>query len=222
MSKNILVVGANRGIGLELCRALAGRGDAVIAACRKASPDLNALAGVSVIGGVDVTDAASIAKLRAQVEGKRFDWLLVVAGVMRGGALASLEAGPIREQFEVNALGPLMTTVALLPSLGKGAKIGLLTSRMGSIADNTSGGSYGYRMSKAALNMAGMSLSHDLRGREIAVQLLHPGWVRTEMTGNTGNIDAAGAAAQLVARMDELTLAQSGRFVHANGEPLPW
>ena len=93
---------------------------------------------------------------------------------------------------------------------------------MGSVADNTSGGSYGYRMSKAAVNIAGVSLARDLEADGIAVALLHPGWVRTEMTGNTGNASAGEAAAGLLARIEELNMQNTGRFWHANGEPLPW
>ena len=103
-----------------------------------------------------------------------------------------------------------------------GAKVALITSRMGSIADNSSGGSYGYRMSKAALNAAGRSLAIDLAARGIAVGLLHPGYVRTDMTGGSGNVEASEAAAMLVARIDELDAAKSGSFRHANGEELPW
>ncbi len=93
---------------------------------------------------------------------------------------------------------------------------------MGSITDNTSGGYYGYRMSKAALNAAGRSLAHDLAPRGVAVAILHPGFVQTPMTGGRGDVDAATAARNLLARIDELTPATSGRFLHANGAPLPW
>ena len=97
-----------------------------------------------------------------------------------------------------------------------------MTSRMGSIEDNSSGGRYGYRMSKVAVNMAGRSLAHDLRSAGVAVAILHPGFVRTEMTGNTGLVDPPESAAGLMARIDELTLETSGSFWHANGELLPW
>ena len=146
----------------------------------------------------------------------------MVAGILRGGGLDGFNPGAIREQFEVNALGVLSSTVALLPCLRDGGKIALLTSRMGSIADNTSGGSYGYRMSKAALNMAGRSLSIDLRPRKIAVAILHPGWVQTDMTGGGGLIDADTSAKGLLERIDTMTLADSGEFFHENGERLPW
>ncbi len=113
-------------------------------------------------------------------------------------------------------------TTTLLDNLGEGSKVAIITSRMGSIGDNTSGSRYGYRMSKAAVNIAGVSLAHDLREREIAVAILHPGFVRTGMTNHSGNIDPPEAARGLLARIDELTLETSGGFWHANGERLPW
>ena len=128
----------------------------------------------------------------------------------------------VRWQFEVNAMGPLRVCHALLPQMGPGSKIGIVTSRMGSIADNTSGSRYGYRMSKAAVNMAGVSLAHDVRERGISVALLHPGYVRTGMTGGHGHVEAEEAATGLLARMDDLDLSTSGSFWHANGEMLPW
>ncbi len=129
----------------------------------------------------------------------------------------------IRAQLEVNALGPLMAAEALSPHIAAGGKLGLVTSRMGSIEDNTSGDSYGYRMSKAALNMASASLAYDLHSRDITVVLLHPGWVRTDMTGHSGLIDPPDSAAALIERMDHVGLEDSGRFWHApNREILPW
>jgi NAD(P)-dependent dehydrogenase (short-subunit alcohol dehydrogenase family) len=113
-------------------------------------------------------------------------------------------------------------TQALLGNLQPGAKIGIVTSRMGSVGDNTSGSYYGYRMSKAAVNAAGKSLAMDLKERGIAVALLHPGYVRTEMVGGGGDVEPEQAAAGLIARLDELTLDTTGGFWHANGEALPW
>jgi NAD(P)-dependent dehydrogenase (short-subunit alcohol dehydrogenase family) len=219
--QNVLVTGANRGIGLELCRAFQARGDGVFAVCRSPSPELSAL-GVRVLAGVDVTEDGSSASLVRSLEGTRLDVLVHNAGILRAEALGTISYDSIRAQLETNALAPLRLTERLLPLLAPGSKIALMTSRMGSIADNTSGSMYGYRMSKAALNMAGVSLAHDLEPRGIAVVILHPGYVRTEMTGGHGSVEPRDAAEQLVARVDELTLATSGRFLHANGEVLPW
>jgi NAD(P)-dependent dehydrogenase (short-subunit alcohol dehydrogenase family) len=218
---NVLITGANRGIGLELTRQLHGRGDTVLAACRTSSAALNEL-GVKVIEGVDVTSDESIAELAHQVAGTRLDLLINNSGVLTRESLDDLDFDRIRHQLEVNSLGPLRVTARLRNLLGRGAKVVIITSRMGSIEDNTSGGRYGYRMSKAAVNIAGKSLAVDLRDEGIAVAILHPGYVRTDMTGHEGLIDPPESAAGLIARIDELTLETSGGFWHANGERLPW
>jgi NAD(P)-dependent dehydrogenase (short-subunit alcohol dehydrogenase family) len=216
----VLVTGANQGIGLELCRQLVRRGDTVIGACRRASGELRAL-GCRVIEGVDVTDDASVARLVAALADQRLDVLVNNAGILSEETLEDLDYDRMRRQFEVNAIGPLRVTNALLGHLDRGSKVVIITSRMGSIADNGSGGYYGYRMSKAAVNMAGASLARDLSDRGIAVLLLHPGMVATAMTGGHG-VAPSEAAANLIARIDVLGIAQTGTFHHAGGEPLPW
>ena len=216
-----VVTGSNRGIGLELCRGLKLRGHVVVAACRTSSPELDALE-VEVVSGMDVTAESGARKLAAAVGARSIDLLINNAGILAHEALPDLDFESIERQFDVNAIGPLRITAALAPKLARGAKVALITSRMGSIADNSSGAYYGYRMSKAALNMAGASLAHDLRPQNVAVALLHPGFVRTEMTGNNGGIDPKEAARGLLARIDELTLETSGAFWHMNGDSLPW
>ncbi len=217
-----LVIGSNRGIGLEICRNLRKRGHKVEAACRTASDSLRAIDGCSVHEGIDVTQPESLEGLARELGADSIDWLMIVAGVLEDVSLRALDMDRIRRQFEVNAIGPLVATHRLRACLKNGSKVGLVTSRMGSLEDNTSGGSYGYRMSKAALNMAGRSLAHDLRDAGIAVLLLHPGYVRTDMTGHSGYIDPPESAEGLIQRMEELTLERSGGFMHANGEALPW
>ena|SRR5688500_68379 len=217
-----IVTGANRGIGLALTGALVARGATVIAACRSDSPGLTKL-GVEVVDGVDVTSHTGVQRLAKAVADRSIDLLINNAGILLwGDQLDTLDFEGIRKQFEVNALGPLRVTAALRSRLRKGAKVGLITSRMGSIDDNTSGGAYGYRMSKAALNMAGKSLALDLRPVEVAVAILHPGMVKTDMVGEHGQVEPAEAAKGLLARLDELTLETSGGFWHANGQRLPW
>lgn len=217
-----LVTGANRGIGYEYCRQLQQRGAVVIAVCRSSSPELDAL-GVEVESGVDLTQSDSVASLVKRLQDTPIDVLINNAGLLERVSLDTLDFDSIRRQFEVNALGPLRLTQALLPNLKTGSKVILMTSRMGSIEDNTSGGAYGYRMSKVALSMAGKSLAHDLKPQGIAVAILHPGLVSTRMTGFTTNgITPETAVKGLLARIDELTLETSGHFWHANGEELPW
>ncbi len=216
----VLITGANRGIGLELCRQLKKRGHTIIATCRKASPELEAM-DLTIISDVDVSDDGSVNKLARQLEGKELDILINNAGILSVESLDDLDFDRIRKQFEVNTLGPLRVTSALLGNLRGGAKIAFITSRMGSIEDNTSGSYYGYRMSKAALNMAAVSFANDLKSRNISVAILHPGMVATEMTGKRG-IPPAEAARGLIARIDELNMENNGSFRHANGERLPW
>jgi NAD(P)-dependent dehydrogenase (short-subunit alcohol dehydrogenase family) len=211
MARTALVTGANRGIGLALCRRLKERGRDVIAVCRKSSPALDAL-GVRVEEGVDVTSDEAVSGLMRRLEGVVLDELICNAGILREDALDDRAYESIREQFEVNALAPLRVVAALRRNVRRGGKVALITSRMGSIGDNGSGGSYGY----------GMSLARDLASSGIAVAILHPGYVRTDMTEGSGNIDPEGAAAQLVDRLDALTAETTGTFWHANGQVLPW
>jgi NAD(P)-dependent dehydrogenase (short-subunit alcohol dehydrogenase family) len=218
-----VITGANRGIGLALAIELKERGHAVLAACRKSSPEL-AKVGVEVVVGVDVATDAGIAALVAAVGPRSIDLLINNAGILVwGDRLGELNVEGVRKQFEVNALAPLRVTDALRDRLPSGAKIALITSRMGSIDDNSSGGAYGYRMSKAALNIAGKSLAVDLRGRGVAVAILHPGMVKTDMIGvHAGQVEPRDAARGLLARVDELTLDTTGTFWHVNGQRLPW
>lgn len=219
-----LITGANRGIGLSLAQRLAARGDHILGVCRQSSPSL-AATGAQVIDGVDVADAGTVSALPSRLDGQRIDGLWLNAGIFTNETLDALEAGAfarIQRQFEVNTLGPLRVAAALQDHLAEGAKIGIITSRMGSVADNGSGAYYGYRASKAAVNAIGKSLAMDLAPRGIAVFLLHPGRVATDMLGGQGDIGPDEAAANLIARMDTLGLADTGSFWHANGTSLPW
>ncbi len=217
-----LITGANRGIGLELVRQLRDRGENVIATCRSISSELNSLS-VRVETGIDITSGDSVLKLREKLKDIKIDVLIQNAGIAEFNSLSNLDPQSIIHQFEVNALSPLCFVNAILSNLNQPSKIVLISSRMGSIEDNTSGGSYGYRMSKVALCMVGKSLSVDLKSKDIAVAILHPGLVSTRMTGFTSNgIQPRESVEGLVQRIDELTLNNTGTFWHSNGEVLPW
>lgn len=219
-----LVLGANRGIGLAVVEQLCAAGHQVIATCRGERGGLEGTSA-TVVDGIDLSEHEDRQRLVAELRGTPPDWILVNAGVLGTEQLGAIDgdaAQSIRRQFEINALAPLLTIQALCPLLAVGSRVGILTSRMGSISDNGSGGYYGYRMSKAAVNAMGRSLAMDLRDQGVAVALLHPGFVRTRMTGGQGEIEPAQAAQGLIARMDALDIASTGRFWHANGQELPW
>ena len=222
--ETVLITGANRGIGLALAQAHAARGDKVIGVCRKESAALRAT-GAQVEAGIDVTDGNALAGLHTRLRGVRIKRLWLNAGVLgreRLGGIDAVALNSLRLQFEINTLGPLRVTQALLDNLASGGKIGILTSRMGSISDNDSGGYYGYRASKAAVNAVGKSLAVDLRPRGVAVYLLHPGYVATEMVGGSGDISPEVAAERLLALVDRLGIGETGSFWHSNGSALPW
>jgi len=216
----ILITGGNRGIGLELCRQYHARGDDVIAVCRTASAQLSKL-GVRVIDNIDVADGDDVATLAGELAGVELDILLNNAGILRQDTIDSIDFDNMLEQYLVNTIGPLRVTRALRKNLKEGSKVGIVTSRVGSIEDNSSGNNYGYRASKAAANMVGMNLRHDLGSSGVAVALLHPGFVATDMTNGSG-VPTQDAASGLIARMDELTLENTGGFWHAEGYTLPW
>lgn len=218
---NVLITGANRGIGLQLAKQYAEQGAHVFAACRKASKELID-SKVTIISGIDVTDPEAAEKLRNELGGTKIDILINNAGILTRENLESAPAKDILRQFTVNALAPLQLTLGMRTQLNSNAKVIMITSRMGSMSDNGSGGYYGYRMSKAALNAAGVSLARDLQNEGIAVALLHPGYVQTDMVNNTGDITATEAATRLRQRIEELNLHNSGSFWHSNGEELPW
>ena len=225
LSKNMstyLITGSNRGIGLELCKQIIERGDEVIATCREASSDLKNL-GVRIEEDIDISSEDSINNLRQALSGVELDCLIHNAGIYEFNSIDNFDHESIIRQFVVNALSPLSMTRALKGLLKKNSKIGFITSRMGSIGDNSSGSSYGYRMSKVALSMAAKSLSRDLLKEDIYVAILHPGLVSTRMTGFTKNgISTEESVNGLLKRIDSLNKNNTGTFWHTNGETLPW
>jgi NAD(P)-dependent dehydrogenase (short-subunit alcohol dehydrogenase family) len=215
-----LITGCNRGIGLELVRQLISRGDEVLAVCRQSNDALDAT-GAEVLAGIDVGQGDDMAKLQAAVGDRKIDVLLNNAGILRRDTFGELDYDGMLEQYRVNTLGPLRVTEALVGNLREGSKVVIVTSRVGSIEDNASGGHYGYRASKTAVNQVGTNLKIELLPRGIAVALLHPGLVATDMTGGQG-IDPVVSAKGLIQRIDELSLENSGGFWHAEGYELPW
>ncbi|WP_334014276.1 SDR family oxidoreductase [Alteromonas sp. S167] len=218
---NVVITGGNRGIGLALAKQYKAQGAKVYATCRNSCDELNS-SGVNVVSGVDVSDANSLVEKLAPLRETSIDLLINNAGVLGRESIEDWDPNTIDYQFRVNALGPLLVTQTLLPAMAQNSKVALITSRMGSMADNGSGGYYGYRMSKAALNAAGVSMANDLKPKGIAVGIFHPGFVQTEMVNGAGDIDADTCASRLVERISELNVDNAGRFIHSNGEVLPW
>ncbi len=221
MKGTVLITGANRGIGLALTQSYIEQSYQVIGVCRQSSTELDA-SGATVIDNIDVSKAESVDILLNSLQQQKIDILINNAGIFTNEDLGTIDYDSVSRQFEVNALAPLRITEALIGNLKQGSKIALITSRMGSIADNGSGSYYGYRMSKAALNAAGKSLAIDLQPQGIALAILHPGFVQTEMVGYAGDIDANTCASRLKLRIDDLSLATTGQFWHSNGDNLPW
>ncbi len=226
----IVVTGANRGIGLELCRQYLERGDTVDAAVRRPeeAQALRALGdgrknGTLRIHACDVTDDASVRRFAEALPPGPLDLLINNAGVMgKTARLEELDLADAVHTYDVNALGPIRVTRALLPRLQKGARVVHVTSKMGSLTDNTSGGAYGYRMSKAALNMACRSMAIDHASDGITFIVVNPGWVQTDMGGSHATTPVNEAAGRLVALFDRLRPKDSGHFFNHTGEEVPW
>jgi NAD(P)-dependent dehydrogenase (short-subunit alcohol dehydrogenase family) len=215
-----LITGCNRGIGLELAKQLKARGEKIIAICRTYSDEIRLVAD-QVIDGIELTEKSSLQKAAMQIR----DPLNIViqnAGLFLEDNIEELQRESLLKQFHINAIAPIEFTSILLPKIAEGAKLAFMTSRMGSIADNTSGGYYGYRMSKAALNAGVKSLALDLKPRRISVAVLHPGFVKTRMTGFQGERTPDESARGLIHQIDRMHPQTSGSFWHMNGELIPW
>lgn len=222
--RTVLITGANRGLGLEFARQLQAAGASVIGTARKPheARDLKAL-GVRV-EQLDVADDRSVAALAERLEGAAVDVLLNNAGIFptRAG-FAKESVADARRAFEVNTLGPMRVTQALLPNLRAGERklVMNMSSGLGSIT-NTRGGMAGYRMSKAALNMQTRVEAGDLRGEGFIFVAMSPGWVRTDMGGPNATLSPAESVRGMLAILAGLTAADSGRFFNYDGQELPW
>lgn len=232
--KDVLVIGANRGLGLGFTEAFLARGCRVTATVREARHagmlTKRAATEPLEILVLDVADAKSRARFHRDMASRKVDTIIHNAGIYgpRGLAVGELPEEAWMEVLHVDTVAPLLTVQGLLPQLrqaagsGRKTSIHFLTSLMGSIGDNGSGGSYLYRSAKAGLNAAVRSLAIDLAPDDIAVQLLHPGWVRTGMGGEQAPLDIATSVDGMIERIVELELSSSGRFVDYSGKALPW
>ena len=220
-----LVTGANRGIGLAFAEALSGRGDRVIATARRPEKarELQRL-GIQV-EQLDIADDQSVARLARRLDGQPLDVLVNNAAIGDDGpAFPRLPMKDLEESFRVNAVGPAAVTQALLGNLRAGRRRAIvnLSSGLGSISDNDSGGWIAYRISKAALNQLTRSIAADLKkGRFICVAIC-PGWVRTDMGGPGASLSPAESVASMLKVIDRLTPADTSRFLDRQGHDNPW
>ncbi len=220
-----LVTGANRGLGLEMAKQLSERGDAVIATARHPE-EATELAKLDVrLEALDVTDRESVRLLAHKLKDAAIDVLVNNSGIgVKSVPFEQLDLDGLGQFFQVNAVGPLRVTQALLDNVRKGERkvIAQVTSKMGSIADNTGGGAYAYRSSKAALNMANKSLAIDLTPDQITAVVLHPGWVKTDMGGQNAPLLPPESVAGMLKVIDGLTAADTGKFFDYAGAEVPW
>ena len=226
----VLITGANRGLGLEFARQYAADGWGVIGTAREAATaaELSAISGVEAMTA-DVSRDDSVARLGEQLKGRAIDLVISNAGVYgrRKQALGNLDTADWLETFNINTLGPVRLAEALRDNLKAAArqggtpKLALVTSLMGSIAD-ASEGHYVYRTSKAALNMAGKLLAKDLEPDRITVLLLHPGWVQTDMGGETAPLKPQESIAGLRKVIAGTGLNHTGAYLDYQGKSLPW
>ncbi len=224
----VLITGANRGLGLEFARQYAADGWRVIATCREpaSARDLAGLDGAVDVHALDVTDHARIQALAKTLKRDAIDVLLNGAGVYgpRPAPLGGVDYAAWSEVLRVNAMAPLKVSESFVDHVARGdlKRIVTITSRMGSIADNDSGGSYIYRSSKAALNAVMKSLSVDLRPRGITVVVIHPGWVKTDMGGPSALIEPGQSISAMRTVIAGLTPEDTGRFFNYDGPEIPW
>lgn len=216
----VLITGAETGLGLALTRAFTDAGDSVVVLCRESSAELDALAP-EIHEGIDVTNAAAIYRAAAEMGDTEIDVLINNAGIMIEDDIDGIDIAAVRAQIEVNALAPLSVVLAFRRRLRRGSKVINISSRLGSIGDNSSGDDYGYRMSKAAQNMLTANLAIELGKEDVVVTAVHPGIVATGMNGGNGSPPDE-VAADLKTVIDRIGSAQSGCFLDRNGGPLPW
>lgn len=228
----VLVTGANRGLGLEFCRQYATAGWRTIATCRQ--PDrasaLQALARDHAnleIHALDVADFAGVDRLAAQLSGQAIDVLLNNAGVYGDNArngFGHIDYEQWQQVVRINALGPVKMAEAFIGHLQRSERklIVAVTSLMGSMADNGSGGALMYRSSKAALNAVVRSLALDLQPRGVGLLLVHPGWVRTDMGGMEAPLSVEASVSGMRRLIESFDLNHSGDFIDYRGKSLPW
>ncbi len=225
----VLITGSNRGLGLKFAELYSLKNYNVIATCRDPDNASNLIkltdqSDSITIQSLDVGKSEQIKNLASTLDSTPIDILINNAGIWRSSSLGSADKQAWLESFAINSIAPYELTHALLPSLNKGnqKKVVSITSKMGSIDDNTSGSSYIYRSSKSALNMVMRSLEHDLQSHDIATLTLHPGWVQTDMGGMNALIDDMQSVSGMIEVIDSLNIKNTGRFIDYSGKKINW
>lgn len=225
----VLITGANRGLGLEFSKQYLADGWNVLACCRhpQSAMQLQALAKANPtlkIHPLDVADFTQIDALALQLKDISIDVLINNAGVYPASSFGNVDYDDWAEGFKINSMAPLKMAEAFVQNITRSQlkKIATITSKMGSIDDNTSGASYSYRSSKCAVNMVMKSLSIDLKPYGISTITLHPGWVQTDMGGPNGLINAQTSVAGLRKQIADLNLGNTGSFVAYDGKMINW
>ena len=225
----VFITGANRGLGLEFVKEFIEKNYKVIATCRdlNSSSDLSNLAKSNLtiqLHQLDVSNTKNIQDLSDHLKNEPIDILINNAGIYRSGSFSLVNKDSWIESFVTNTIGPYEVIENFLPNILQGLekKIVSITSKMGSINDNTSGGSYIYRSSKTALNSMMRSLTHDLSNHDIATMTLHPGWVRPDMGEPDGWIDVKESVSGMIDQISNLSLQNTGQYIDYAGKPIKW
>jgi NAD(P)-dependent dehydrogenase (short-subunit alcohol dehydrogenase family) len=221
----VLITGANRGLGLEFARQYVSAGATVLAACRdpRQATELHQIAGIELCE-LDVRSADSVSALAAALKGRPIDVLINNAGLLKEGSAGHNDPQAVLEMLRVNTLGPLMLSEALIENVAASARrlIVTVSSDLGSLSGNSSGGNLGYRVSKTAVNMVMRTLSVELRPRNIACVLLTPGWVRTDMGGSKAPLSPTQSVTGMCRVIERLGPKDSGRWFDHSGQACNW
>ncbi len=222
--KSIAITGANRGIGLELCKQFISNGERVFATYRNDIGDLGKIENPNLsISKLDVKNSKDVEDFVSSIDGK-IDILINNAGISDGRwqSISEIDMQHAMEVFEVNSIGPVLVTQKFKPKLESGSKIVMMSSLMGSISDCMSGKSYAYRASKTALNMFSIAMKNELKSQGISILILHPGWVKTDMGGPNAPLSVKESVTGIIQRIEEQTLELTGRYVQFDGTPIEW
>ena len=222
--KSVVVTGANRGIGLELCKQFLAKGNRVFATYRSNKGELNTIENTNLSTfKLDVRDADELESFVSSIEGS-VDILINNAGIADGRwqSISEIDMRHAIEVIEVNSIAPVLVTQKFENKLKPGSKIVMMSSLMGSISDCMSGRSYAYRASKTALNMFSIAMKNELESKGVSILIMHPGWVETDMGGPNAPLSVVESVTGMIDRIEEQTLELTGRYVQFDGTPIEW